>query len=168
MAVLLGLDPGSHRLGYGVVEAEGNRLRYRAHGTLVATRSHPLHRRLSQLYSALCEILSEHGPESVAIEKVFVAKNVASALTLGHARGMILLAAGQREMGLAEYSPAEIKKAVTGHGRASKEQVATMVCRILRVSRLDDDPDGTDALAVAVCHAAALAMGQRLGQKARG
>ena len=154
MIRIAGLDPGSLKLGYGVIEASADRLRHVAHGTLSAPPSEPLYRRLALLYDQLNAVLDEHLPGEVAIERVFMARNVSSALTLGQSRGMILLAAGQRELDLAEYTPAEIKKAVTGNGRANKHQVAAMVGRILQMSITEGEFDSTDALSIAICHAA--------------
>jgi len=154
MPILLGLDPGSHRLGYGVIESRGQGLVHLAHGTLVATRQQALHLRLAQLYDGLDQILQDYQPDCVAIEKIFTARNVASALTLGHARGMILLAAGQHRLDIHEYSAAEVKKAVTGNGRASKTQVSSMVKRLLSLREPVADEDSGDALAVALCHSA--------------
>ncbi len=162
MSLIVGLDPGSQRMGYAVIESDGSKLKHLTHGTLKAPTGKPLHQRLAFLHARLCELLEEScGSESasaveVAIERVFVAKNQASALTLGQARGIILLAVGQRGYQLAEYAPAEIKKAVTGNGRASKAQVASMVSRLLGVEVDEKEPDSTDALAMAICHAANL------------
>ena len=162
MTLIVGIDPGSHRLGYAAIEADGQRLRHLAHGTLKAPSREPLHRRLAFLHTRLREVLEETSrldrgkPVEVAIERVFTAKNHASALTLGQARGIILLAVGQCGYALAEYAPAEVKKAVTGNGRASKAQVAAMVGRILGVEVSEKESDSTDALAMAICHAANL------------
>ncbi len=162
MSLIVGLDPGSQRMGYAVIEADGGRLKHLTHGTLKAPTGKPLHERLAFLHTRLCEVLEEAcrseatAAVEVAIERVFVAKNQASALTLGQARGIILLVVGQRGFALAEYAPSEIKKAVTGNGRASKAQVASMVSRLLGVEVDEHDPDSTDALAMAICHAANL------------
>jgi crossover junction endodeoxyribonuclease RuvC len=162
MTLILGVDPGSIKLGYGVLEFDRGTLRYLRHGTFCAPRGEALHRRLARLYQELSAVLEDISvPEDptaidVALEKVFVARNSASALTLGQARGMILLAVGQRGCGLAEYTPAAIKKAVTGNGKASKQQVAAMVGRILGIHPAGESFDGTDALATAMCHAAHL------------
>jgi crossover junction endodeoxyribonuclease RuvC len=167
VTLIAGLDPGSLQLGYGIIEARGSRLATVAHGTLCARRSEPLPQRLARLYEELCAVLDRHGPTELAVEKVFTARNPAAAMTLGQARGMILLACGQRGLPLAEYAPAEIKKAVTGNGRAGKEQVAAMVGRLLQLPVADLTSDATDALAVAVCHAAALRLRQSLARSAR-
>ena len=155
MSCIVGIDPGSLRLGYGVLHAEGSRLRHIEHGCLKAPKSQPLYRRLALLHEQLVEVLERHAPDEIAIERVFAARNLASALTLGHARGMILLAAGMRDLALAEYAPSEVKKAVTGNGRASKERVSAMVGRLLQVSVDPKEHDASDALALAICHAAA-------------
>ncbi len=167
MIRIAGVDPGSLRLGYGVIEASSGRLRHLAHGTLIASSSQPLHERLALLYDQLDAVLEEFNPEEVAIEKVFTAKNMASALVLGQSRGMILVAAGRRRLPVAEYSPAQIKKAVTGNGRASKAQVASMVGRILQVVLSREEPDSTDALSIAICHAAVLQTRHSLAHRAR-
>ena len=166
MTRICGLDPGSLRLRYGVIEASAGRLRHLAHGTLSASAGQPLHERLAVLYDQLSAVLDEHEPCEVAIEKVFTAKNMASALVLGQSRGMILLAAGRRRLELAEYSPAQIKKAVTGNGRASKSQVASMVSRLLQIRLPDDEFDSTDALSIAICHAAVVQMEHSLAHRA--
>jgi crossover junction endodeoxyribonuclease RuvC len=162
---IVGIDPGSLRLGYGILLAEGNRLRHVEHGCLKAPQSQPLHARLALLYGELCEVLDRHAAHEIVIEKVFAARNLSSALTLGHARGMILLAAGQRQLALAEYAPSEIKKAVTGSGRASKEQVHGMVRRLLGVEIDPRELDASDALAMAICHAAALGFQRSLAAR---
>lgn len=153
MIRLLGLDPGSRRLGYGVIEVEGSRLVHLAHGTLSVGERQSLPRRLASLSDQLDEVLTAHRPESAAVEQVFTARNVRSAITLGHARGVVLAALGRHEVEVSEYAPSEIKLAVAGHGRAAKEQVARMLGRLLAVDLSGAGADATDALAVAVCHA---------------
>jgi len=153
MIRLLGLDPGSRRLGWGVVDVEGSRLHHVEHGTIVAKESLPLAQRLVKIHEGLEEILARLSPASVGLEQVFTGRNPHSALTLGHARGVILLSVGRRELELAEYAPAEIKLAVGGHGRATKLQLARMLERLLGVDLQGSSEDSTDALAVAVCHA---------------
>lgn len=153
MAIVLGIDPGSIQLGWGVVESRGSQLVHLGHGTLAAPRSWPLPRRLARLYDGLAGVLEEFAPEGVGVEKVYTHRNPATALTLGQARGVVMLAVGQRELELAEYAPSEVKLAVCGHGHGQKSQVAAMVARLLSL-RLDPDTsrDSTDALAVAICH----------------
>lgn len=167
MSRVLGLDPGSLRLGYGLIEASGSRLSHRAHGVLVAPRNRELPERLSILFDQLEELLDRERPDAVALEKVFAARNVHSALTLGQARGVILLALARRGLALAEYAPAEVKLSVAGHGRAEKSQLAAMVARLLRVRLEDAGLDATDALAIAICHAQELSR-ERLLRRAKG
>lgn len=153
MIRLLGLDPGSRRLGWGVIEVEGSRLHHIGHGTLTALGSEPLSERLARLSAGLDEVLALHRPQSAGVEKVFTARNIHAALVLGHARGVALAALGRYKLPVAEYAPAEVKLAVAGHGRATKEQLAHMVGRLLGIDLRDAGADSTDALAIAVCHA---------------
>ena len=167
MTRILGLDPGSIHMGYGVIEASAGRLRHLDHGTISAPRESVLPLRLATIFAGLQEVLERHRPEAVAIERVFSARNVASALTLGHARGAVLLAIGQRQLALAEYSPSEVKLAVVGHGRATKQQVARMVGRLLAIGTDTMGQDASDALAIAICHSHGLDRA-RLIQRAEG
>jgi crossover junction endodeoxyribonuclease RuvC len=167
MSVVLGLDPGSIKLGYGVVESRAGRLQHLAHGTLTAPRSLTLPRRLARLFDQLTAVLDEHPPDAVGLERVFTARNPAAALTLGQARGMILLAMGQRDLEVAEYAPGEVKLAVGGSGRSSKEQVAALVARLLGVKLAEATADSTDALAIAICHAESLSRRRLLERAAR-
>ena len=167
MSVVVGVDPGSINLGFGVVEVKGSKISHLDHGTLSAKRGMSLDRRLPILYSGLCEVLDRYNPDAISIERVFHARNAQSALVLGHARGVILLAAGQRELALAEYAPSEVKLAVGGHGRSSKEQVAAMAARILSTSLDGAGHDSTDALAIAICHAHQLGRDRLLARTQR-
>jgi crossover junction endodeoxyribonuclease RuvC len=153
MSLVLGVDPGSLRLGWGLIRVEGSRLEHVAHGTLITPRGKELPARLAFLHRELSAVLDQHRPATVGLEKVFTGRNVKAALTLGQARGIILLALGERELPLAEYAPTEVKAAVGGHGQASKEQLAHMVSRILATSLEGESADATDALAIAICHA---------------
>lgn len=146
---VIGIDPGSRKCGYGIVDAEG---RYIASGTIVLSERSPLHVRLVELFDDLSGVMEEFRPEEAVVEKVFVAKSVKSALVLGQARGVALLAASKRGMPIHEYAALEIKKAVTGYGRAEKPQVMEMVKRLLNLQKYDLSPDGADALAMALCH----------------
>ncbi|HKY09047.1 MAG TPA: crossover junction endodeoxyribonuclease RuvC [Candidatus Binatia bacterium] len=148
--VILGIDPGSLVTGWGLVEVDSNQLHCRAHGTIVGSAS-SLADRLSQIYRNLQEIIERHHPTAVSLEKVFFSRNVQSALKLGQARGVALLAAAEHRIGVAEYSAAEIKVAVVGYGRATKEQVQKMVGALLCV-RGAMRADAADALAAAICH----------------
>jgi crossover junction endodeoxyribonuclease RuvC len=162
MVRILGLDPGSYHLGYGVVESEGSRLRHVEHGTVDLPRGLALSQRLCRLFEALEQVLDRLPCQQVAVERVFTARNAASALTLGHARGVVLLVVGRRGLPIAEYTPAEVKLAVTGHGRCEKEEVAGMVGRILHIPGHGLPLDAGDALAVAICHAGAWSPDRRV------
>jgi crossover junction endodeoxyribonuclease RuvC len=153
---ILGIDPGSHSTGYGVIERDGSELRHVAHGTL-RPRGASLELRLHQLYRLLCEVVAHHAPDAAAVERVFVAQSPRSALVLGQARGAVLAALGGLALPVTEYAPAEVKQAVTGSGRADKRQVALMVRRLLGLAQLDEG-DAADALAAAIGHAQAGAL----------
>lgn len=151
MMRILGIDPGSRVTGYGVVEAAGNRLAHVAHGTIAVPPNAPMAERLAVIYRGLCEVVAGHGPAEVSIESIFHARNAQSALKLGHARGVALLAAELGGVPVVEYTPMQVKSAVVGYGRADKGQVQDMVRRLLCLA----DPacaDASDALAVAICH----------------
>jgi crossover junction endodeoxyribonuclease RuvC len=149
-ARILGLDPGSLRTGFGVIDCDRGSMRIVAQGC-IATSGGPLADRLRTIHSRVAELIAEHRPQQVAIERVFLAKNADSALKLGQARGAAL-AAVPATLGVHEYAPRAIKLAVVGVGGAEKAQVAHMVRQLLRVdARLT--ADAADALAVAICHA---------------
>jgi crossover junction endodeoxyribonuclease RuvC len=150
---ILGIDPGSRVLGYGVVDSDGRRqLCYVECGVVEARREHPLERRLAEIASGLDEVIRELAPDVVAAEDVFTATNARSALALGQARGAALVVCGRAALRVWAYPPATVKQAVTGRGRAPKEQVARMVQALLGLKRLPRS-DAADALAVAVAHA---------------
>ena len=155
MAVL-GIDPGSLRTGWGLVETDGSRMSAVDVGVLRPGAADPLPRRLALLHAEISRILQSYAPEAVAIETVFHGPNVRALVTLGQARGALLAAAGARGVPVLELSPAEVKKAVTGRGAASKEQVAHMVGVLLgaetraRLAAATLPADATDALAVAI------------------
>jgi crossover junction endodeoxyribonuclease RuvC len=149
---LIGLDPGLQRTGWGVVEAEGTRLRWVASGTLKSDGTGSLAARLAELYRGLACVLEAHRPEEAAVEETFLNKNPGSTLKLGHARAVSLLVPALAGLAVHEYSANAIKKSVVGTGHADKEQVAMMVRRLLP-GFAGDGADATDALAVAICHA---------------
>ncbi len=149
---LLGIDPGSLFCGYGIVRASGSDCTYIASGRLVLSSGSPLWTRLKELYEGLTDIIREFRPTHAVVERIFFAKGAASALSLGHARGVALLAAASGGLPLCEYTALEVKKAVTGYGRAEKRQVQEMVKRILNIKNITLSPDGADALALALCH----------------
>lgn len=155
--LILGIDPGSRRTGWGVVRHAGNRSERLAGGTIQLDPAAPLAQRLLTLDAALGEILAAHRLEACAVEAIFSAKNARSALVLGHARGVILAAVARAGVPLFEYTPAQVKQAVVGTGRADKQQVARMVAVLLN-HRAPLAEDQADALAVALTHAAAARM----------
>ena len=149
---LIGLDPGLRRTGWGVIEAEGNRLSHVASGTIVSDASLSLAERLSQLYDGISQVIALHAPEEAAVEETFVNRNPESTLKLGQARGAALLAPAQAGLAVAEYPATLIKKALVGNGHADKTQVQTMVQMLLPGAK-PGTADAADALAVAICHA---------------
>lgn len=148
---VLGIDPGSRNLGYGLVSKNGTKLTHHASGTLKFNTKVESNERLLEIYTRAKELIQTHKPEHVAIEKVFFAKNVVSALKLGQARGVVILAVAEAGIPLVEYSPNEIKQATTGQGHADKEQVAKMVSLLLGVKEFETS-DASDGLAIAICH----------------
>ena len=149
---ILGLDPGLRRTGWGVIVAEGARLRWIAHGVIAPPETAPFSERLLFLLEAVGQVCADHGCDEAAIEEVFVNMNPVSTLKLGHARAAVMLAPARHGLSVAEYSPNLIKKAVVGAGHADKTQIAFMVKRLLP-SAGDVKADAADALAVAVTHA---------------
>ena len=150
---IFGIDPGSVRTGYGCVETDRGRHRLLACGALAAPAGSTLPDRLHVIHEGLTRLLRECAPDCVAVESLFYARNVRSALVLGHARGVAVLAAVEAGLPLAEYSPAEIKLAVVGYGRADKVQIQHMVKLLLGLASVPNPHDAADALAVAICHA---------------
>lgn len=149
---IFGIDPGTRVLGYGVIEEGGSQPRLVSAGSLSAPARLPLPERLLTIGRQLEEALRTHGPDVVAIERPFYGKNVAALIALGEARGVAVYAAARQGLAVHEYAPAEIKRAVTGRGMATKEQVAGMVSTILGGVELPNGLDPSDALAVALCH----------------
>ena len=149
---ILGIDPGSERTGYGCVESDGSRHRLVDCGAIATRAAAPFPDKLLEIHTRLAALLRRHGPDCVAIENLFHAVNVRSALKLGHARGVAMLAAVEAGVPVVEYTPAEIKRAVVGYGRAEKPQVQHMVKLILGLAAAPAPHDAADALAVAICH----------------
>lgn len=160
--IILGIDPGSIRTGWGVVRRDGPRLSYVAAGTIDAGKLGELPARLHEIYESLRAVITEHAPTAVAVEDIFHARFAGSALKLGHARGVALLAGAQAGLPIAAYPPALVKRSVAGRGQADKAQVARIVGAILGM-RVLPAVDATDALAIAITHAQAL-LSQRLSR----
>jgi crossover junction endodeoxyribonuclease RuvC len=149
---IIGFDPGLRTTGWGIVDVQGNRLSYVAHGVVKSESKANLAPRLSQLYQGLLKIIENYSPHEAAVEETFVNKNPASTLKLGMARGIVLLAPAQAGLVIGEYAANRVKKSVVGVGHADKNQVALMVQRLLPTSGVVS-ADAADALAVAICHA---------------
>jgi crossover junction endodeoxyribonuclease RuvC len=153
---ILGLDPGLGTTGWGLIEAEGNRLSHLANGELKTSPSAPLPERLARLAEQLEALIAEHRPDGAAVEEVFVNKNPQSTLKLGQARGVVIMLAARAGISVGEYAARLVKKAVVGNGNAEKVQVHAMVARLLPGVKIAG-PDAADALAVAITHAHHLA-----------
>ena len=165
---IFGVDPGSRRTGYGCIETSGSRHRLIDCGALSAPADAPLPDRLHAVHGGLARLLAAHKPDVVALEDLFYARNARSALILGHVRGVAMLAAAEAGLPAAEYSPAEVKRAVVGYGRADKRQVQQMVALLLGMDAPPSPLDASDALAVAVCHAHSIGpTGDRDGARKR-
>jgi crossover junction endodeoxyribonuclease RuvC len=150
--IILGVDPGTLNTGYAVITGVNEPLELLECGVLKIPPKNKLPLRLKQIYDKLVIIIKSHKPDEFAIETAFYSKNVQSTLKLGHARGVCILAAVNKQVPTAEYSPREIKKAVTGHGSASKEQVRYMMMQTFRLKKLPKQLDISDAISVALCH----------------
>ena len=149
---VLGIDPGTITMGYGVIEGKDNEIALVDYGALVSPERSPIGERLSYLYNELLEIIRLHQPDAVAVEQPFVAKNVRTALAIGRAQAVALLAAAGRGIPAFEYTPAQVKQMVANYGASSKEQIQEMVKLQLGLSEVPQPDDAADALAVAICH----------------
>jgi len=149
--IVLGIDPGTASTGYGVVQSAGPRLRALEQGVIATRPGIPLERRLAEIYTRTSELLDVHIPDALAVEELFFGVNVRTAFAVGQARGVVLLAAGQRGIPSRSYTPQQVKGAVCGSGRAGKDQVARMVARLLRLDAPPSADHAADALAVAIC-----------------
>jgi crossover junction endodeoxyribonuclease RuvC len=159
---VLGIDCGSQRTGYGVIDSDGLEHRMVAAGVIVTSPKEPFEQRLLVIAKGLRRLIGEYAPDSAAVEGVFYSANVKTALKLAHVRGVALLAIAEAAIDMGEYSPLEIKMSVTGYGRAEKSQVQTMVRSLLRLPEEIASEDAADALAVAICHATHEAAARRL------
>jgi crossover junction endodeoxyribonuclease RuvC len=148
----LGIDPGTAITGYGVVEGEGDSLVLTTYGAITTPANQPLAQRLQHIYRELRALIAEWHPDSAAVEELFFSKNARTALSVGHARGVTLLALTEAGLPVQEYKPAEVKQAVAGYGNAPKQQVQGMVQLLLGLDDMPRPDDAADALAVAICH----------------
>lgn len=150
--IILGIDPGTTIMGYGILHSTGTKISLLAMGVLPLNKydDHPL--RLKKIFERTLGLIEEYKPDEMAVEAPFFGKNVQSMLKLGRAQGVAIAAAMYRDIPIFEYSPKKIKQSITGNGNASKEQVAAMLQNMLKIQQLFDDLDATDGLAAAVCH----------------
>jgi crossover junction endodeoxyribonuclease RuvC len=151
--IVMGIDPGTAMCGYGLVSREGSVVRMVDYGCIQTVNDRPLEERLLIIHQGIAELIAQHRPTAVGVERLFFNKNVQTAFAVGQARGVILLAAAQHGVPIAEWGPHEVKVAVTGYGRAPKDQVQRMVQAVLGMTVLPRPDDAADALAVAICTA---------------
>ena len=149
---VLGIDPGSETLGWGVVDGKGSKYALVGFGTVKSNPRHPFSKRLLNIYDGVAEVMAEHSPDVLSVEDTFYAVNVGVALKLGQVRGIMLLLAEQRGMPIAEYAPRLVKQTVVGYGNAEKHQVQQMVKILLGMKTVPTPHDAADALAIAICH----------------
>lgn len=150
---ILGIDPGLGRMGWGVIEPEGSRFIVQGYGCIETEPKSDIPGRLYALYDEVCRIIDEYQPEVLSIEDLFFAKNVSTAFSVGQARGVVLLAASQKNLKVAIYTPLQVKSAVTGYGKADKKQVGQMVKLQLKLKEVPKPDDTADALAIALTYA---------------
>ena len=151
--LVIGIDPGTAITGYGLVRGEpGGAVEAVDWGVILTPAKTPIAERLSQIYDSLSDILKEHQPDQAAVEAIFFQKNVKTAMSVGQARGVVLLSLQQAGLAASDYSPNEIKQAVSGYGGADKQQVQSMVKSLLNLDEIPKPDDAADALAVAICH----------------
>ncbi len=149
--IILGVDPGSLRTGYGIIETDGRCHALLAKGVITPSSHAPLHGRLRAVYQGVVTLIESHRPDLLAVEDCFHAVNTRTALVLGHVRGVVLLAGAEAGIPIHEFPPATVKAQITGFGRAEKQQVALMVSRLLNLPADLEPGDAADALAVALC-----------------
>lgn len=149
---IIGIDPGYAIMGYGILDYKGNKFTPVAYGSITTDAHTPNEERLLTLYNELTRIIAEYSPDEASIEELFYNTNATTAIMVGEARGMALLACAQAGVAINEYTPLQIKSALTGYGRADKKQVQTMVKMILGLAEVPKPDDTADALAAAICH----------------
>jgi len=163
--IVLGIDPGMAIVGYGVVEKKNRILRPIDYGAITTPPTMEIPQRLVTIYDAVQELIARFRPDEVAIEELFFNKNVKTAITVGHARGVAVLAAAKTGLDLYEYTPLQVKQSVVGYGRAEKSQVQQMVKALLGLKEIPKPDDAADALAVAICHIHCADMGRKYGSR---
>jgi len=150
--VIMGIDPGTATTGYGVIEADSQDCRLITFGTVRTTPSHTRAERLRIIHEQLSGLIQTHGPHAVVVEQLFFSRNVSTAMAVGEARGIVLLAAAQRGLPVHEYTPSAVKQSLSGWGRADKNEMKQMVAMALDLPKPPSPDDAADALAIALCH----------------
>jgi crossover junction endodeoxyribonuclease RuvC len=163
--LVLGVDPGMAIMGYGLVEERDRCLKTIDYGVVTTPADMKTSERLVRIYESVNHLISLYKPDAVAVEELFFNKNAKTALIIGHARGVAILAAAQREIPLYEYTPLQVKQAVVGYGRAEKNQIQQMVKMLLNLKEVPKPDDAADALAVSICHIHCADMGRKFGQR---
>ncbi len=159
---VLGVDPGTALCGYGVVDMEGNHLHVVTYGCVSTHKHTPAAERLLQVHEGITQVIEQYEPEVLAVEELFMGRNVTTAISVGQARGVVLLAGAQHGLELAEYTPGQVKQAVAGYGKAEKAQVQQMIKVLLGLSEIPKPDDVADALAVACCCLQSIEVERRL------
>jgi len=150
--IVIGIDPGLARLGYGVIRLEKGAASPVSYGCIRTPATMPAGKRLLTIYTGICALFEKYPPDCIAMEKLFFTKNVTSAMSVSEVRGVILLAAEQQGIPVEEYTPNQVKQAITGSGRADKRQVQDMICRLLHLGAVPRPDDAADGLSIALCH----------------
>lgn len=160
---VLGVDPGTATMGYGVIDRESNRLRHVAHGVVTTSPSDHFATRLKTIFDESRRLLEQYRPDAVAIEKLYFSRNVTTAMSVAQARGVIAVAAAEAQKPIGEFSPLEVKNAVVGYGKAAKRQVQEMVKVLLNLDEIPRPDDAADALALAICQLHAADFHKKIG-----
>lgn len=160
---ILGIDPGTAIMGYGLIKKQGNRLIPLTYASWRTPAQLPMPERLLMLYQELQSFIQVHQPEQIAVEELFFNRNTTTAISVGQARGIVLLAAAQAQIPVYEYTPLQVKQAVVGYGKADKKQVQQMVRALLGLNEIPKPDDTADALAIAICHAHSVNLLNRMG-----
>lgn len=149
---ILGIDPGTQVVGYGVIEKTGSSIKVIEYGSIKANKNHDFPQRLKAIHCKIMDIINKHQPDQMAVEEVFYGKNIKAAIKIGEGRGVVFLCAASANIPITEYAATVIKKAVVGNGSAHKSQVQKMVKIILGLPEIPEPEDASDALAIAICH----------------
>ena len=165
---ILGIDPGTLVVGYGVIDNRADEMSFIHCEAITCKQRSPIGERLCYLFDEITKIISQYQPDAVAVEQPFVAKNVRTALAIGKAQAVAILAASKAGLPVYEYSPAQIKQSVTNYGASSKEQVQEMIKMLLGLPQIPQPNDAADALAVAICHLREMHLGELLAQQGGG